>query len=160
VKDTVIEDLMMAVTYLKAGKRHLLALADRDMTTRMYTTLPSIIEGWSKNFFMGAMETTRSKPLAYIGAISALSVPALFLLPLAALVLGITTHRLPWLAFGVTAYGGATLLIGLILRSAQVPLRYGLLHPLGAAVQAWIILRAVRRGTGRIEWKGRTYSHH
>jgi glycosyltransferase involved in cell wall biosynthesis len=53
VKDTVIEDLMMAVTYLKAGKRHLFAIADRDMTTRMYTTLPSIVEGWSKNFFMG-----------------------------------------------------------------------------------------------------------
>ena len=159
VKDTVIEDLMMAVTYLNAGKRHLFALADRDMTTRMYTTLPSIVEGWSKNFFMGAMATMRSKPLAYAGALWGLSVPALFLLPLAALVLGITTHRLPWLVFGVAAYGGATLLIGLILRSAQVPQRYGLLHPLGAAVQAWIILRAVRRGTGRIEWKGRTYSH-
>jgi chlorobactene glucosyltransferase len=159
VKGTVIEDLMMAVTYLKAGKRHWFAVADQDMTTRMYTSLPGIIEGWSKNFFIGALETMRSKPLAYAGAIASLSVPGLFLLPLATVVLGILLHRTPWLLFGLAWYAAAALVIGIILKSAAAPTRYGLLHPLGAAVQVWIILRAIRRGTGRIEWKGRTYSH-
>lgn len=159
VKGTVIEDLMMAVTYLRAGKRHLLAVADQDMTTRMYTTLPSIVEGWSKNFFIGAMETMGSKPLAYAGALSGLSVPALFLLPLVALVLGLVTSSAAWLAFGAAAWLGASWMIGLILRGSGAPARYGLLHPLGAALQVWIILRAVWRGTRRIEWKGRTYSH-
>jgi len=58
----------------------------------------------------------------------------------------------------VTSFAGATALIGLILRTAGAPPGYALLHPLGAAVQGWIILRAVWRGTRRIEWKGRTYS--
>lgn len=159
LKGTVIEDLMMGVNYLKAGKRHLFAVADRDMTTRMYTSLPSIIEGWSKNFFMGALSTMRSKPLTYLATIWSLIVPALFLLPLAFILVGLVLQRPAWLAFGVVSYLGASLMIGLILGASTVPRRYGLLHPLGAAVQARIILRAIRRGTGHIEWKGRTYSH-
>jgi hypothetical protein len=159
VKDTVVEDLMLAVRYLEAGRTHLFALADRDMATRMYTALPGIIEGWSKNFFMGALQTTRSRPLAYAGLLWSLIVPAIFLLPLAELAVGLALRAPARIAFGLAGYVGAALLIGQILRAARVSTWYGLCHPLGALLQAYIIVRAMVRGTRRIEWKGRTYSH-
>ena len=55
--------------------------------------------------------------------------------------------------------GGFSLLMGAVLRSAQAPGLLGLCHPLGALVMARIMIRSIRRGTARIEWKNRTYTH-
>ena len=164
VQNTIIEDLMLAKRYIEGGKKVLFALADQDMTTRMYTSLGQLVEGWSKNFFMGTMETTGSKALAYIAAILALFLPAVFLLPLLALPAGLWLYyeRFDFgeglIGFGAAGLVGATLLIGTILRASKAPWIYGIFHPLGALVQIRVMLRAVRRGAGRLVWKGRTYS--
>ena len=159
VYDTVVEDLMLAVQYLKAGKKLYFAGAEDDMSVRMYTTLPMILEGWSKNFFRGTMETMKSKPLTYLAVIGSLWIPCAFLLPLVMIVLGALTQNEAQLAFGIAGYAGCSLLIGIMLRSGRAPMWYGLLHPLGAMVLARVMIRAAIRGTKRIEWKGRTYSH-
>jgi len=159
VKGTVIEDLMLAVVYLEAGKYHLAVNAEQEMATRMYTTLPAMVEGWSKNFFMGAFETVQSKPLTYAACVGAFLLPGYFLVPLALVIAGAVQQRAAWLAFGILGYAGASALIGLLLRAAKAPSWYGVFHPLGAVITARIISRSIVRGTGRIEWKGRTYSH-
>ena len=159
VAGTVIEDLMLAVEYTRARRKLFFAFADEDMTTRMYDSLGGLVEGWSKNFFRGVMETMRSKPLAYIAAVLTLWFPLAFLLPSLMLLWGLVTMSAAKIAFGVFSYAGASLLIGLILRAAKAPMRFGWLHPLGGIVTAWVLLRTVRRGTSRIEWKGRTYRH-
>jgi chlorobactene glucosyltransferase len=159
VKDTVIEDLMLAVRYTEARRRLFIALAEEDMSTHMYTSLGGIVEGWSKNFFSGVLVTIRARPLAYAAALASLLLPLLFVLPAAALAAGVIAGRAPWLAFGAVGYAGAAALFALFLRAARAPAWYGLFHPLGALVQVFIILRAIARGTRRIEWKGRTYSH-
>ncbi len=159
VAGTVAEDLMLAVEYCRAGRKFFAAFADEDMTTRMYDSLAGLVEGWSKNFFRGVMETMRSKTLTYITTALMLYFPLAFLLPSVMLVLGLIRLSPAMITFGVLGYAGASLLIGVILRVSKAPMRFGWLHPLGALVMARIFLRAVRRGTGRIEWKGRTYSH-
>jgi len=158
VRDTVIEDLMLAVRYTEARRRIFFAFAEDDMTTHMYTSLRGIVEGWSKNFFSGVLVTIRTRPLAYAAALASLLMPLLFILPPAALVLGALSGRTAWLAFGAAGYAGAAMLFAQFMRAAKAPAAYGIFHPLGALVQAFIILRAVARGTRRIEWKGRTYS--
>jgi len=41
-----------------------------------------------------------------------------------------------------------------------VPVRYALLYPLGAVMVAYIMIRSARRGSRRVEWRGRTYTPH
>jgi len=158
VQHTVIEDMLLAREYATAGKRILFAVADPDMRTRMYTSLRGIVNGWTKNLFVGIVESLGSRALAYAAALASLVLPLLFLLPGAALVAG-GVLEWPWLVvLGITSYLGASLLIGHLLRAAHEWDGWGLLHPLGAIVFSFILLRSAVRGTGHIEWKGRTYS--
>lgn len=76
--------------------------------------------------------------------------------PLAA---GAWLHDETITGFGWKSYIGASFAIGHMLRGARVTDLYGLFHPLGALATGWILVRAAARGTRRIEWKGRTYSH-
>ncbi len=158
VRNTVVEDLQLAVEYARAARKMFFVMADEDMATRMYRSLGGIVEGWSKNFFMGVMATFPSRPLATLVALGSLSLPLFFLAPPALAVAG-HLYRIPAAAaFGVAAYLGSTLLVAHILAASRQHPLWALFHPLGALVQALVILRATLRGTSRIEWKGRTYS--
>jgi chlorobactene glucosyltransferase len=159
IAGSVVEDLKLAITYLKAGRRHFLAFANEDMSTRMYESLGAIVEGWSKNVFMALLEGYDSVAKAYALALLVLTLPLLALSPVPALALGIRSHSAALVAFGAAAYVGETLMVALILWYVREPLGYALLHPLGAAVQVWILVRAMWRGPRRIEWRGRTYVH-
>ena len=75
------------------------------------------------------------------------------------LIVGLITRSPAQVVFGASAYLGLSLTMSAILRISRAPGMLGLLHPLGAVIMARIILRSIRRGTGRIEWKDRTYSH-
>jgi chlorobactene glucosyltransferase len=158
VQHTVIEDMLLAREYVFAGKTMLFAVADRDMRTRMYTSLREIVDGWTKNVFVGVLENLGSKALAYPAILASLLMPLLFLLPAAALATGLATEQPVLLAFGGTAYFGASALVGYMLHAVGERDLWGLFHPLGALVQIVVLLRAAFRGTRRIEWKGRTYS--
>ena len=158
IAGTVVEDLMIAREYLKAGRRHFLAFADEDMSTRMYDSLGAIVEGWSKNLFMALVESTGSLAKAYAWAPLFLLMPLGALLHTVALALGLLTGSTGLTGFGAAGYAGEAVAIGMILMFVREPPIYALLHPLGAAIQGWIFLRAMWRGPRRIEWKGRTYT--
>lgn len=159
VQHTVIEDMLLAREYVLAGKRMIFAVADQDMRTRMYTSLREIVDGWTKNIFIGVLENLGSRTLAYPVILAALAMPLLFLLPAAALAIGLAVRSPALAVFGATAYIGASALIGRMLQAVEERGLWGLCHPLGALVQIAVMLRATIRGTRRIEWKGRTYSH-
>ncbi len=159
IAGTIVEDLRMAIEYLKAGRRHFFAFADEDMSTRMYDSLGAIVEGWSKNVFMALVEMWESVGQAYVGAAFLLLLPLALLLPVPVLALGLVQRSAALVAFGALGYAGESLAIGMILRGVREPPLYALFNPLGALVQAYILLRAIWRGPRRIEWKGRTYAH-
>jgi chlorobactene glucosyltransferase len=158
VSDQVVEDMALAQEYTRLKRQRRFVLADRDMTTRMYTSLPEIVEGWSKNMFEGirkSMETSVRRAHALV--LVALLLPAMWLLPPAALAWGLLTGSPAALTFALTGIAGSLAVFAAMCVETRVSPVYALAYPLGALVQAWIILRSARRGSGRIEWKGRTY---
>lgn len=160
VRGEVAEDLMLAQRYFEAGRRVALVLGPEQLSTRMYTSLRELVEGWSKNVYAGGR---RAMPGGRIGQL---------LFP-AALVLGPLSMVAPPLALaGVALTGGvgstplgvwaaiataASLLWwGLVYLGARVNPLYAFTYPLGAAVLLYIMVRAIARGE-RVAWKGREY---
>jgi hypothetical protein len=154
----VIEDLMIAMAYRRAGLKHHFVMM-RDLTVRMYTTLREIIDGWTKNFFAGALYSVGRADLAYIAVTFSLFIPLAFVVPAAAFIGGTVTATPAVAAFGGAAFTACSIIMGRILRDARVHPLWGAAHPLGALVQMVIVVRGALRGMRRIEWKGRTYSH-
>ena len=53
VRHEVAEDLALAQAFYRAGRKIHFAFAERLMETRMYRSLPHLVEGWSKNVYLG-----------------------------------------------------------------------------------------------------------
>jgi len=63
VKHEVAEDLAIAQRYFRAGRPRLFAFALPLLGTRMYTDLPSLVEGWSKNVYVGGRRSYPDEPV-------------------------------------------------------------------------------------------------
>ena len=152
VKDTIIDDLMLAQAYVQAGKDIFIVQAREFMTTRMYGSLREIVAGWTKNLASGAPLT--APPRRWLRAL----IPYLMWLPALLWII----PPILWLATGARWAEIATavsLLTWIIVCAAErVPVWYALLYPVGAAFVAFIIIRSAIRGRRIIEWRGRTYS--
>lgn len=157
VFDQVAEDLMLAQTYLKAGRRLRFAAADRDMTTRMYTSLREIFGGWTKNVFLGIQRTLPRPGIVYPLMAVMLTVPLAWLAPPVFLILGLAAHQPMLTTFGAVALAGALAHWAMVLWRISVPVGYALLYPLGVVMAMTILARTTWRGSRKIEWKGRTY---
>jgi hypothetical protein len=159
VRDEVAEDLALAQTYLHKGFKLHFAVAERLMATRMYRGLASLVEGWSKNIYLGGRRSFPDEPLPRALVPLMLIIAMVYwLLPpvtllMAALVPGMVELEVPALA--------ATLLAAvfwmLICWGMKIPAVYGLGYPLGALVTLYISLRSTWRGARRVEWRGRVY---
>lgn len=158
VKSHVAEDMMMAQRFFARGKHVVASLGLDQLSTRMYTSLRELIDGWGKNMFAAGRD---SVPFGRIGK---LIYPVLLLLSpvtgfLPALVLiasafAILPHPLVlWAAIAQACLFMWWLYVYAII--GESPL-YAFLTPLGAAMTFWIFLRAVLRGR-RVIWKGREY---
>lgn len=159
VRGEVAEDLALAQHYWSAGKRLHFAFAERLMTTRMYSDLPEIIEGWAKNIYLGSRRSYPDEPWLRALVPVTLSVAMGFwLLPPALLVLSLV-GGIPagLLTPALLATLGSATFWSLISFGMKIPPKYGLAFPLGAAMTLFIVARSTLRGAGRIEWKGRTY---
>lgn len=162
-KDSIVEDRDLAVRVKGAGYRLVVADGRPVVRTRMYTSLPEMWEGWTKNIFLGLKA---SLGLLLLGAFAAfLSLCAALALPL-------------WLAAGLVWRGAdpgsggwavaleAALVWGYllfwrvrVLREMKVPAWYALTVPLGAGVFAAMMFASawkVLSGRG-VTWKGRRY---
>ncbi len=152
VKHSVVDDMALAQAYVRHHLDIFLTYGEEYMSTRMYSSLTGILEGWTKNLATGV-------PLAFPpwpGLRRA--VPYVMWLPA---LLWIVPPVL-WALFGWT-WAAATTVIALVLwlavyRVAGAPLRYALLYPIGAAIVAFIMMRSALRGSRRVEWRGRTYT--
>jgi chlorobactene glucosyltransferase len=159
VRGEVAEDLALAQRFWGAGKKIHFAFAEDLMETRMYTGLRHLIEGWSKNIYLGGRRSFPEEPIQRALVPVTLTAGMLFwLLPPLLVGLGLVgvVPRL-LLAPALLATGGSLLYWCLIAFGMEIPLWYSLGYPLGALLTFYIIARSTLRGRGRVEWKGRTY---
>jgi len=158
VKGEVAEDLAMAQHVVREGRTLRFVFANTLMQTRMYRNLGELVEGWSKNMYLGSRRTFPDRPLLRAVAPFFIMAALLFwLLPslgLVAALSGVAPSLLGWAAI---ATGFAVLFWSLISFGMGAPAWYGLLHPLGAATTLYILLRSMLRGSRKVEWRGRVY---
>ena len=151
VKSSVIDDLMLAQTYVSHGKDIFLAHATDYMSTRMYGSLREIIDGWSKNLALGA--PLMAPPIVALRTVLPylMWIPALVWIgpPVAWAVLG-------W-DFAAVATATSLLTWIVIYAGERAPIQYALLYPLGVVMVAYIMIRSAWRGGNRVEWRGRVY---
>jgi len=159
VRQEVAEDLALAQGYFRAGRRVFLAYATEQLATRMYTDLPGMIEGWSKNVYVGGRRSYPDEPMLRALVPLMFAAGALFwLLPPAVLLLSVAGVTPEWLAASALATGASALFWIIFDAGFGVLPLYGLTYPLGVAMTAVIFARSTVRGERRIEWRGRTYS--
>lgn len=157
VRGDVAEDLALAQAVVARGGRLHFAFAERLMETRMYQGLGALIEGWSKNVYLGGRRSFPEEPVlrALVPVMLALAF-CFWLAPPSALVFGVLAGAPAPSAIVATGLGA--LFWCLICFGMQIPAIYGLGYPLGAAVALYIAARSTLRGRRRIEWRGRTYA--
>ena len=163
-KASIVEDKDLAVLVKSSGYRLGIADGRQVAQTRMYTSLPEMWEGWTKNIFLGL---SGSAGLLLLGAFGAfLSLVAALALPL---------WLLAGLAWGAAVPGSAGWLVAAeaallwgslifwrvrVLRDMSIPSWYALTVPLGAAIFAAMMFAStwkVLSGRG-VTWKGRRYT--
>ncbi len=156
VRLEIAEDLALAQAFLRAGRKLYFVFAESLMETRMYRSLGDLVEGWSKNVYLGGRRSFPNEPLlrALVPVMLAAGLGFWLIPPLAMLVGGPASRVAP-------AAGLATLLSALfwmlISYGMRIPVLYGLLYPLGALVALYIAARSTWRGERRVEWRGRRY---
>jgi chlorobactene glucosyltransferase len=156
VRGEVAEDLALAQAFHRSGKRIHFAFAERLMETRMYRSLPEIVEGWSKNMYLGGRRSFPGEPLLQALVPIMLMVSfAFWLVPPAAWALAGAHRGLG--AAAVAATGLSALFWMLICLGMRIPAWYGLLYPLGALTALGIGARSAWRGGRRVVWRGRAY---
>ena len=151
VKAEVAEDVVIGQRYLEAGLKLRMWWAEDLIQTRMYTSLSHLVEGWSKNLYLGSRSSFPGQPLLQaLAPFMMLAAQVFWLTPLVALATGAG-----W-ALGATAL--SVIFWATVSTSLRIPLWYGLLYPLGVLVVSYMMLRSTLRGRRRIEWRGRSYS--
>ena len=157
VRHEVAEDLALAQAFYRAGRKIHFAFAERLMETRMYQSLPHLVEGWSKNVYLGGRRSFPEEPvLRALVPVMLLAAFGFWLVPPA--VLAVTGGSGRWGVAAVVATALSALFWTLISYGMKVPPWYGLLYPVGALVALYIGARSTWRGARRVEWRGRVYS--
>lgn len=159
VRDRVAEDLALAQLYFSRGKTTVLVLGLRQLSTRMYTSLRELVDGWGKNLYAGGVDAMPGGarlrvlyPIALVSpALSGLVPPVLVALSLGGITGG---GVLVWAAIVSVANLLWWLVVYAVLEISPI---YALLYPLGSAILLFITGRSVVRGR-RVEWKGREYT--
>jgi len=164
VKDQIVEDKAIAEQVKWNGYRLIVADGMQVARTRMYTSLPEMWEGWTKNMYLGLRDRPSLLWLGVFGAFVAL-VAALFLpiWPLLGMVWYLRSGD--WLA-GLVIFESLILWSYLINVRAKVAKKmdispwYAFTTPLGAAIfAAMMITSAIRVISGKgVTWKGRAYA--
>jgi chlorobactene glucosyltransferase len=156
VRHEVAEDLALAQVFFRAGRKLHFAFAERLMETRMYHGLRPLVEGWSKNVYLGGRRSFPHEPVLRALIPVMLGLALGFWLAPPAVLLAVW----PGGAWGPAAALAVALSAAfwmLVSYGMRIPAWYGLLYPLGAAMAIYIVLRSTWRGARRVEWRGRTY---
>jgi chlorobactene glucosyltransferase len=160
VIDRIDEDRALALLAKQAGKRLVLADGRQVASTRMYTSLGEMWEGWTKNIYLGLLDKLW---LLSFGALLGLAVSIL----LPAWLIG----SIAWLISGAGAAamvvaGEALVMWAFLLAKRLQACRgfgiagwYAFTFPMGAFIfTAMMLASAVNVISGRgVTWKGRRY---
>lgn len=163
VKDQIVED--KAISELVKWNGHRLIMADgmQVIHTRMYTSLPAMWEGWTKNIYLGLRDHTAMLFLgafgASLGLIAALFMPIWPILGLIWYLKGGT-----WMAWivimeALLVWGCLLYFRAFIAQKMNISPLYAFTTPLGAGIFAVMMLTSawkVISGQG-VTWRGRTY---
>lgn len=162
IRNQIVEDKAIAEQVKWNGFRLVFADGTRLARTRMYTSLPEMWEGWTKNIYLGL----RGPWLLMLGAFgAALSVIAAVFLPAWSLLgyvwwqndggpMALAVLAESFIVWGYLFYQRAR-----IARAMDISGWWALTTPLGAAVFAAMMLTSawkVLSGRG-VAWKGRHY---
>lgn len=163
VKDQIVEDKAISERVKWSGYHLIVADGMKVASTRMYTSLPEMWEGWTKNIYLGLREQIGLMVLGAFGAL--VTVIAALVLPLWPLL------GLFWFFHGGGCTAMAIIIEALILWSVliyvrsmvahnmNIPRWYALTTPLGAAILAAMMFSStwkVISGQG-VTWRGRRY---
>ena len=164
VKDQIVEDKAIAEKVKWSGYRLIVADGMKIARTRMYTSLPEMWEGWTKNIYLGLHDQPSMLVLGVFGGFIALVTA--FFLPIWPLI-GIIWYFQSggWMAAAVII---KSILLWSVLiyerakvaRKLEISPWYAFTIPLGAGVFAAMMLAStwkVVSGKG-VTWKGRVYS--
>ncbi|MBI3170778.1 MAG: glycosyltransferase [Chloroflexi bacterium] len=163
IKDQIVEDKALSENVKWNGHRLVMADGTQVASTRMYTSLAGMWEGWTKNIYLGLRDHPSLLLLGAFGATLAL-IAALFLpvWPLLGLLWYLNGGG--WLALVVilkalVVWGVLIYIRSLVARNMEISSWYALLTPLGAGVFAAMMLTSawkVVSGQG-VTWRGRKY---
>jgi len=159
VRAKAAEDLSLAQLVQARGYRGELAMGLDQLSTRMYTSLAGVVNGWTKNIVTGGIDMLPpGMAPRLLLPVLLLIVPLMNLAPVVALIASAFVPLAPTVVIWarvctvLLAIWWAFIYSGIFRLS---PL-YVLALPLGAVVVLFIIARATVRGR-RVEWKGREY---
>jgi chlorobactene glucosyltransferase len=163
VKDQIVEDKAISEQVKWNGHRLVVADGMQLVRTRMYTSMPSMWEGWTKNIYLGLRDHIGMLLLgafgASLGLIAALFMP---IWPLLGLIWYIKTGE--WMALVVIlqsllVWGYLLYYRMVIAKKMNISPWYAWTTPLGAGIFAAMMLTSawkVISGQG-VTWRGRTY---
>ena len=163
VKGSIVEDKAISERVKWNGHRLIVADGREAAKTRMYTSLPEMWEGWTKNIYLGLSDQPGLMALGVFGAF--LAVVAALFLPLWPLLAAY------WFTRGGGWQAAAILIEALVLWAYLIKVRadastkmkisswYALTTPLGAGVFAAMMFTSAWKVLSRkgVTWKGRTY---
>jgi len=163
IKNQIVEDKALSENVKWNGHRLVVANGMQVVSTRMYVSLETMWEGWTKNIYLGLRDHPSLLLLGAFGATLAL-LAALFL-P-AWPVLGLTWYfnQGGWMAVAVmfesfAVWGYLVYIRSRVANEMNIPRWYALTTPLGAGVFAAMMLTSawkVLTGQG-VTWRGRKY---
>lgn len=163
VKDQIVEDKAIAEQVKWNGHRLIVADGMQVLSTRMYTSLETMWEGWTKNIYLGLRDHPAMLLLGAFGATLAL-IAALFL-PVWP-VLGFLWYLKSGDGLAIAIIAQALIVWGVLLylrarvaNKMNISPCYAFTTPLGAGVFAAMMLASawkVLSGQG-VTWRGRTY---
>jgi chlorobactene glucosyltransferase len=163
LKDQIVEDKALAEQVKWNGYRLVLADGRAVAQTRMYTSLPQMWEGWTKNIYLGLREQPALLGLGVFGAtLAVFAALVLPLWPLLGFLWWLCGGGWPALAVSVEAlilWGTLLIVRGRAARGLGISAVWAVTTPLGAAVFAAMMLTSawkVLSGRG-VSWKGRVY---
>ena len=163
VKDQIVEDKAISEQVKWNGHRLIVADGMKVAKTRMYTSLPEMWEGWTKNIYLGLSDQPSLMVLGVFGAFLTV-LTSLFLPVWPLLGLFWYSNNGGWMAMAVVAealvlWGYLIFIRARVATDMRIAPWYALTTPLGAGVfgammftSAWRVLS--RKG---VTWKGRGY---
>jgi len=157
VRDAVVEDLKLAQTFARAGRRVSVREDWHGLSARMYQSFGEIVRGWTKNLSIGARQTFGPVGGRLLLASVLVGYPLFWMFPGAVLLAGAAGYAAsPAVAAAGIAYGAsAAMWSGVGWAISRRPW-LGWLYPVAAAVVWGMVARSALRRS-RVTWKGRDF---